>query len=599
MSQTIALRWFVRFFAAGVIAALAGCASVELKPVEGSAWKREPHAVVPNAVGTAFAQAADCCRSLRELPYRNLSDGGVESVTIDLQSPAHVFDTGKSFFAAYRVVDLPRPAIIELSSFRSAEPGAIIQKAMPDLRQAVFEPSVLLLNDAFEVVRRVDAPDPRTDCALKWMEPAFEFSLLLAESPKDVAYIVLLSTGEALARHGRLVCGLIRDGMSPVGELQLRTRLLPQDDQPLRQALPVKWYPDARRREDVGLWQFMVAESRLLAVGTNALHVLEAVGSRYRELIAIPYDSLLWTSGYEWRGHQLGTFSLAALPTGMPPGQAGAPRYHVFDVTVGEPESLRRLTDFLAARIAPDRLAQTIAWRVLAEPPSLGVEGGSASRIGQAAMAGGIVTAFPCALCETGACPPEVLGSCAALFGVGALLGGSAGVVKEIFSSATMPADGSSAVPSLAAGEPVFSPARLTQCLGAEIERSNRSPWREAGLSAWSMLDSGTDLDGRPGDYRAEVLLRRLILVHAPDAEQAVRADRWRLRIDAQIRLSEPASGRRQARDVSWQSQPYPVAAWMQRRPELLAEIATEGCEQLARRLVAATESAWRGKATK
>ena len=31
--------------------------------------------------------------------------------------------------------------------------------------------------------------------------------------------------------------------------------------------------------------------------------------------------------------------------------------------------------------------------------------------------------------------------------------------------------------------------------------------------------------------------------------------------------------------------------------PDLLAEIATEGCEQLSRRLLAATESAWRGKA--
>ena len=595
----------VQIMVLAFIAFLSGCSSVEFRPVEGSSWKREAHAIVSRTAALSLEQATDCCGSLGELPYRDLSDGGLKSVSIDIDSPVHRFVSGKSFFAAYRVVDLPRPAYIELISFRSAEPGSVVQKLMPDARQAVFQPTILLLNEAFQVVRRLDASASRAECSQNWMEPAFSLPVLVSESPREVAYVVLLSSSESLSRHGQVVCGLLRDGMSPVGELQIRTRILPADDQPMRLALPVKWYPDARRHEDVGLWQFMVAEPRLLALGQRALHILEPDGARYRQVVSIPYESLVWVSVDDRKGRNLRSFSLAALPTGAVQGRAGALRYHAFEIEVQEADKtpgLLPLTDFLAAQIAPARVKQTVTWRVLPEAPVMIVEGGSVSRIGQAAMTGGMVTAFPCALCETGACTPEILGSCAALFGVGAMLGGTAGVVREIFPDSTMASDGSSAMASLAADEPVFSPERLERCLSAEIERSNQSPWQDSGLSARSVLASGPYVASEQeralggGDYRSEVAVRQLALVHATDTKNAASADRWLLRIDAQINLIEGVSGRGLARNVSWLSETHPVAAWTQKNASLLSRVTTDGCEQLAHRLLEVAEKAWMGK---
>ena len=161
-------RWL--WLACTWLMGLSACGSIEWRPVADSRWKQEPHALVAAPVTQALAQAPDCCQTLRDLPLQDLRLGGPWSVDIGTDAPAHRFESGKSFFAAFRLADLPRPARIEVASYRSAEPGSWWQTLMPDARQAVLRPTALLLDASFRVVRRIDAWLPRSDCTQHWSE---------------------------------------------------------------------------------------------------------------------------------------------------------------------------------------------------------------------------------------------------------------------------------------------------------------------------------------------------------------------------------------------------------------------------------------------
>jgi len=62
----------------------------------------------------ALAQAKPCCASLAELPFRPIEREGLIKLEIGSDSPAFVFDSGKSFFAAFRLPDWPRPLALHL-----------------------------------------------------------------------------------------------------------------------------------------------------------------------------------------------------------------------------------------------------------------------------------------------------------------------------------------------------------------------------------------------------------------------------------------------------------------------------------------------------
>lgn len=607
MSKPIALRWIFQVVASVIYAALTACSSVEFRPVEGSSWILEMHAIIPHSVKLSFEQAQDCCSSLSKLPYEDLSEAGRKSVSISVDSPAHWFDSGKSFFAAYRIVDLPRPALIEVTS-KVTDLSSPVEKMFIQLPQAVFQPTIVLLNESFEVVRRIDALAPRPQCRNVVGEPAFNLSLLVPESPKEVAYIVLLTSNESLSRQGQVICGQMRDEMSPVGNLLIQTRVLPSNDLPLRMVVPTVWYPGVPRREDIGFWQSIYPKDSLLTFGRTALHILESDGARYRQPLSIPYANLVRISVDRESG-RYGFLSVTSIQDKNAPDHRGMLRHDGFVITsevitselANKKSTLIQLTEYFTAQVAPNTVQQSIAWRVLPKAPLMVVEGGSGSRIGQAAAMGAGIVGFPCLICQIG-CTPEVLLSCTALWGVGALLGGTVGVVKEMFSdSSKQPAD-RTVIDALATGGPVLAPIGLEKCLGPEIELSNLVPWQDSGLSAQSVLVSGAMASGnledsvKGADYLSEVEVRQLALVDASDKQNAESGARWLLRIDAQIHLTERMSGRRVTRAVSWSSGTYPLAAWTEKNSVLLSKVAAEGCEQLARRLLEAAENAWKGK---
>lgn len=571
---------------------LAGCASIEVQGVAGEPLQLQTHVRTPGPAQAALQQAPECCGSLGELPFQELAEGGRRKLAIGSDAPVFRFDTGKSHFAAFRIAALPRPARIELSSFRSAEPGSVLQTVMPDTRQAVLQPTVLLLDEQFRLVRRVDAREPLSDCATTWAAPVFNLALLVGESAREVAYLVIMSTAEAMAREGQKVCGLVRHGMSPTGELQLQVRTLPAGDAPLRAVLPVKWYADTRGAADVSFLQFLLAQPRLLALGQHRLEVLEADGARYRPLLTVPYADVVRVTPGGASAQARDSLVVTALEPAADRAQAPKLRHHTFELDHALQEGLpqpEQLAQLLAADLAQVRATQTVAWNVSPQAPVLAVQGGAASRIGRTAVAGGMVTAMPCGVCQGGVCPPEVLGPCAALFGVGALLGGATGMVKEILSGARTP-DAQSQLKSLAQAQPAFAPVRLQQCLAAELVRRGGAPWRDAGIAARSVLADGTSA----GDHVAEASLRELVLARAGAGKDAPAEERWELRMEARLQFTESSSGRRATRDVQWTSAAHPPAAWTDPEARLLAEVTGAGCAAIAQRLLQAAEMAWR-----
>jgi hypothetical protein len=204
------------------------------------------------------------------------------------------------------------------------------------------------------------------------------------------------------------------------------------------------------------------------------------------------------------------------------------------------------------------------------------------------------VTAFPCGLCQTGACPPEMLLSCGALFSVGAILGGTAGVAKEVLSGPSSNADGRAAMRALAAGPAALSLESPDRCLRPGLERSTANPWSDGGLTVRSVFLPEPTGTPDQTDFVAEVALRQLVLTPAPVSKSAGSEPRWALRLEAQVQMTERDSGRRVQQRVEWLSDAHPVSAWTQKEASLLTELGHQACDQLAQRMSAAVEKAWR-----
>lgn len=56
-----------------------------------------------------FHEAKVCCESLSEIPFEELSPGDSKSFDLNEESPAFAFDTGKSYFKAFRLPPLTAP----------------------------------------------------------------------------------------------------------------------------------------------------------------------------------------------------------------------------------------------------------------------------------------------------------------------------------------------------------------------------------------------------------------------------------------------------------------------------------------------------------
>lgn len=94
-----------------------------------------------------YREAPVCCKSITEFSYEDLHQGDSKSFDLNAASPAFAFDTGKSYFKAFRLPTFSAPYRITIRSYILGN----------DLRSAyIFLPQALLLNDRNEVVRSTD-----------------------------------------------------------------------------------------------------------------------------------------------------------------------------------------------------------------------------------------------------------------------------------------------------------------------------------------------------------------------------------------------------------------------------------------------------------
>ena len=91
--------------------------------------------------------AAVCCTSMSEFKYTPLVISDEKDITLGAESPAYVFETGKSFFAAYRLPAWSGPYQIRAEA------------QSRHLRSGMFAPSVLVLDRDFKVTRRFNIDD--------------------------------------------------------------------------------------------------------------------------------------------------------------------------------------------------------------------------------------------------------------------------------------------------------------------------------------------------------------------------------------------------------------------------------------------------------
>ncbi len=105
------------------------------------------HYTVPPEVEAAYRAAPSCCASPAQFTYAPLSLGQTMTTAIDGATPAYEFESGKSYFRAYRLPETRAAFSVEILSPLAAG-GSY-----------AFHPEVLLLDERHVVVRRVD---PRT-----------------------------------------------------------------------------------------------------------------------------------------------------------------------------------------------------------------------------------------------------------------------------------------------------------------------------------------------------------------------------------------------------------------------------------------------------
>lgn len=595
--------------ASTVAALLAACASTtELKLPQGSLLP-EVHVSVPSELGERLAQTPDCCASLAELPYRDLSlaEKGAR-LRIDESSPVFTFEGGKSHFAAFRLPREGRPLVLGVTSFFSGGlPGRFMLELDPS--PLLLRPALFVLDDQFRVRSTVVAEWVNPACETNMQFGAYGVTIDISEPPSEAAYVVVATTDELRQRGGWKVCRRVMTGFSPVGEVAMSLVGLNVDDGRIALTAWADWTgPGA---EPITFWEYLAGETRKghLVLGEGALHF-------------VPMRPSAATPRMDFALPQVvsATFELerASLVVGVVDGPTGALQRHRFRIgsSTGAGGQRASSADFLEAlnqRIRPGAHVERIELAVLPWEPRVEfmarVEPKSKTaqdRIFDKAMSAGVVVAMPCALCETGLCPPQVLIPCAALFAAGAVIGSTIGTIEELssggFALAPQPApDGAVTEAKRAAIAPVSSAAGQRLAQGA-LQRCVMPSWEEAVRQAWSdqgrsaqLVSAQAGAEGSAAaaagapSHRAEVSLTSMALIAGGD----VLPLDVRIAVDGLVRYLDRGGVSAGERKLAWLSDAIAIERLAETdSPELRAAL-DAACESIGRDAVEAVKALW------
>jgi hypothetical protein len=170
-------------------AALAGAACLGALLL-GSAASATP-------AGLALVEGtAPCCEDPSRFGWQTLPSGGSVDFAIDRKSPLFEFQSGKSFFHAFRLPSAGGPYTLELRSF--------LDDADSPRNARVFFPVMAILTDDFLVSRATDLEALRFDLPMleQTIAPAYRVQLPLDPANTRERYLVVFTPKELLATRG-------------------------------------------------------------------------------------------------------------------------------------------------------------------------------------------------------------------------------------------------------------------------------------------------------------------------------------------------------------------------------------------------------------
>jgi hypothetical protein len=570
-----------------------------------------------------------CCASLAELAYRPLGAGANVRVDLGPDAQTYSFDSGVSPVAAFRLPATPRPLMVDLVSHQIAGPGLLEQMYLPFLhrRAMAFNPTVLILDSQFRVRRSVSAQGITVSCNLTDVAgggPIVEMHVPISEPASDAAYLVLATTDAQRARTSDALCKDVPLVYGDLARIELTLHAPEFGDGRVVLDAAAGWYPD---RRDLGVWNEIASAFKdpikgRLVLGEQRLAYYRYQSDAMQRQFDMPVQRVVMANATASEPKTLAIAIAGDLArtltwhTFVFPHDAHAP-----DAQPGDFERELR------QRIRPDRVVEYVGFAVPAWSPDLGFRviadnadrDSAASRIGQNAVAGGIVTALPCGLCQIGGCTPDMLVACAAAFSVGAVIGGvwSAGheLISGGFKATEEPKVGApagdvrkAALTPVAATSRRFDHIALQRCVLDAVEQSDGSAWREQGLTARfqpvatprSAVDGSAatyaDLAGSNVRQVVETFVSGLALVaRNRSASEVPTADASAtLSVQGGMRFIELASGHVHTTPLSWSSEPRTLAQWAGLPAEEVATELDRACRQIAEEVAKAAYARWR-----
>jgi hypothetical protein len=138
-----------------------------------------------------LASTKACCEDPSGFTYQPLPADGAVDFTIDRRSPLFEFQSGRSFFHAFRLPTSGKPYLVELRSFLDG-------RAPRDAR--VFYPVVAILTDDFLVSRATDLDALRFDLPMleRTTAPAYRLQVPLDPSSRRERYLVVFTPAPLL-----------------------------------------------------------------------------------------------------------------------------------------------------------------------------------------------------------------------------------------------------------------------------------------------------------------------------------------------------------------------------------------------------------------
>ena len=184
--------------------------------------------------GAPTAAAAGCCADPSQFPYEPLPAAGAVNVVIDAGGPSFEFQSGRSFFHAFRLPAATRGYTLEVQSF--------LEPATDPRRSRVFYPVLALLTEDFLVARVTDLETLSFDLPTleRTSTPAYCISLAVDPSNGRERYLVVftpaallaaralppITTPDSVAQAARVAYL----GAAPVGRLRVTVR--PREEAP-------------------------------------------------------------------------------------------------------------------------------------------------------------------------------------------------------------------------------------------------------------------------------------------------------------------------------------------------------------------------------